>query len=42
MEALDGEQLQISCERVSQIESEALQKQRRLDGERLFAYRQEL
>jgi len=37
-----GEQLQISRERVRQIENEALQKPRRLDGERLFAYHQEL
>jgi len=37
-----GEQLQISRERVRQIENEALQKLRRLDGERLFAYHQEL
>jgi RNA polymerase primary sigma factor len=37
-----GEQLQISRERVRQIENEALQKLRRLDGDRLFAYHQEL
>ena len=37
-----GEQLQISRERVRQIENEALQKLRRIDGERLFAYHQEL
>lgn len=37
-----GEQLQISRERVRQIENEALQKLRRQDGERLFAYHQEL
>jgi hypothetical protein len=37
-----GEQLQISRERVRQIEHEALQKLRRLDGERLNAYHQEL
>ena len=37
-----GDQLQISRERVRQIENEALQKLRRLDGERLFAYHQEL
>ncbi len=37
-----GEQLQISRERVHQIENETLQKLRRLDGERLFAYDQEL
>jgi len=37
-----GEQLQISRERVRQIENEALIKLRRLDGERLFAYHQEL
>ena len=37
-----GEQLQISRERVRQIENEALQKLRRLDCERLFAYHQEL
>ena len=37
-----GEQLQISRERVRQIENEALQKLRRLDGERLLAYHQEL
>ena len=37
-----GEQLQISRERVRQIENEALQKLRRLDGERLYAYHQEL
>src|SRR5690606_154830 len=36
-----GEQLQISRERVRQIENEALQKLRRLDGDRLFAYHQE-
>ncbi len=34
--------LQISRERVRQIENEALQKLRRLDGDRLFAYHQEL
>jgi RNA polymerase primary sigma factor len=37
-----GEQLQISRERVRQIENEALQKLRRLDGDRLLAYHQEL
>ena len=37
-----GEKLQISRERVRQIENEALQKLRRLDGDRLFAYHQEL
>lgn len=37
-----GEQLQISRERVRQIENEALQKLRRMDGDRLFAYHQEL
>ena len=37
-----GEQLQISRERVRQIENEALQKLRKLDGDRLFAYHQEL
>src|SRR4028118_2372884 len=37
-----GEQLQISRERVRQIENEALQKLRRLDGDRLYAYHQEL
>ena len=37
-----GEKLQISRERVRQIEGEALQKLRRLDGDRLFAYHQEL
>ena len=37
-----GEQLQISRERVRQIENEALTKLRRLDGERLFEYHQEL
>ena len=37
-----GERLQISRERVRQVENEALQKLRRLDGERLFAYHQEL
>jgi DNA-directed RNA polymerase sigma subunit (sigma70/sigma32) len=37
-----GEQLQISRERVRQIEHEARQKPRRLDGERLYAYHQEL
>ena len=37
-----GEQLQISRERVRQIENEALQKLRKMDGDRLFAYHQEL
>ena len=37
-----GEQLQISRERVRQIENEALQKLRRLDGDRLLAYHPEL
>lgn len=37
-----GEQIQISRERVGQIENEALQKLRRPDGERSFAYHQEL
>jgi DNA-directed RNA polymerase sigma subunit (sigma70/sigma32) len=37
-----GEQLQIGRERVRQIEHEALQKPRRLDGDRLFADHQEL
>ena len=37
-----GEQLQISRERVRQIENEALQKLQKLDGERLLAYHQEL
>jgi RNA polymerase primary sigma factor len=37
-----GEQLQISRERVRQIENEALQKLRALDGDRLYAYHQEL
>ena len=37
-----GEQRQISRERDRQIENEALQKLRRLDGDRLLAYHQEL
>ena len=37
-----GQGLQLSRERVRQIENEALQKLRRLDGDRLYAYHQEL
>src|SRR5690606_39324100 len=40
--AEDGEQLQISRERVRQIENEALQKLRRLDGDRRAAHHAEL
>jgi RNA polymerase primary sigma factor len=37
-----AEQIQISRERVRQIENEALQKLRRLGGARLYAYHEEL
>ena len=40
-EASIGQQLQTSRERVRWNENEALQKLRRLDGERLFTYHRE-